>query len=264
VGVSTVPSASVSAGAPTFIDHPPSASSSLPVAALEGGGESATRSQETDSPTPLPPLLKQALGRFQSCEAEGLDDNLLQNRVAEVLRDLLIASNQALASLQASRDLKAKMAKLEEDFAARDKVFANCETALYVEVASLCQIEKDVKKALQDNSLEAVEFEAKILPLRTLTIELNDLVAELKGKMADLESRSTQRQVLLKQVEGELVEKTESFRRVEEELMNDVVAAYGEVFQNVVAQVTCAYPEIDPSLFDESKCVVDGQIVPRG
>jgi len=77
--------------------HPPSASSPLPAVALEGEGESATRSQETDSPTPLPLLLRQALSRFQSCEAEGLDDNILQERVAEVLGDLLFASNRELA-----------------------------------------------------------------------------------------------------------------------------------------------------------------------
>ena len=65
---------------------------------------------------------------------------------------LLFASNQALARTQASKDLEAKMAKHEEDFAARAKVFANHETDLYLEVASLRQIEKDVKKALQDKS----------------------------------------------------------------------------------------------------------------
>jgi len=60
-----------------------------------------------------------------------------------------------------------------------------------------------------------------------------------------------------------LVGAIESLRRTEEELTNDAVAAYGEGFQDVVAQFACAYPEVDPSLFDESKCVVDGQIVPR-
>jgi len=192
---------------------------------------------------------------------EGLEEDLLQDRVAEFLGSLVFTSNRALARTQAFRDLEAKMTKLEEDSAARAKVFANRETVLYLEVANLRQIEKDVKKALQDKSLEAVELEAKILPLRTRKVELEDLVAELKGKMVDQESRSTRYEVLLGKVEGELVEKTESFRRAEEELMNDVVAAYGEGFQDVLAQFTCTYPETDPSLFDESKCVVDGQIV---
>jgi len=63
VSVSTMPSTSVSAGASTFVDHPPSASFPLP-AALEGGKGSATRIQGTDSPIPLPPLFRQALRHF--------------------------------------------------------------------------------------------------------------------------------------------------------------------------------------------------------
>ena len=51
----------------------------------------------------------------------------------------------------------------------------------------------------------------------------------------------------LGKVEGELAKKTESFKKAEEELMNDVVAAYGERFQDVVAQFTCTYPDTDPS-----------------
>jgi len=46
-----------------------------------------------------------------------------------------------------------------------------------------------------------------------------------------------------------LAEKTESFRRAEEELLNDAAAAYGEGFQDVVTQFTCAYlTQIPPSL----------------
>ena len=190
---------------------------------------------------------------------ESLDDNLLQERVAEVLEDLLFASNLALSRTQASKDLEVKMAKLEEDFAARTKVFANRETALYLELASL-----------HDKGLKVVELEAKILPLRTRTIELDDIVAGLKLKVANLEDRSTHREILLGQVQGELAEKTESLagaieslKRTKEELTNDAVAAYGEGFQDAIAQFACAYPEVDPSLFDESKCVVDGQIMPQ-
>jgi len=197
VGVIAAPSASVSAGATTFIDHPPSASSPLPAVALESGGESAPGGQETESSPPLPLLLKRVLSRFQSCRVEGLDDNLLRERVAEVIGDLMFASDLALSRTQASKDLEVKMAKLKEDFAARTKVFANRETALYLELASLRQSEKDSKKALQDKSLEAVELEAKILPLRTRTVELDDIVAELREKVANIEDKSTQREVLL-------------------------------------------------------------------
>jgi len=199
-----------------------------------------------------------------------VDENFLQDRVAEFLGPLVFASNPALARTQAFRDLEAKISRLEEDATARAKTFAHRETALYLEVTNLRQIEKDIKKTLQEKSLEAVELEAKILPLHTRNVELDDLLTELKGKMADLESRSTRREVLLGKVEGELAElkgepaeKFESFKRVEEELMNDTTAAYGEGCQDVVAQFTCAYPETNPSLFHESKYVVDGQIVPR-
>ena len=143
-------------------------------------------------------------------------------------------------------------------------------TALYLELASLRQYEKDAKKALQDKSLEVVELEARILPLRTRAVDLEDTVAELKGKVVSLEERDTQREILLGRVEGELAEKTESlagaiesFRRTEEEPTNDVAAAYGEGFQDAIAQFACVHPKVDLALFGESKCIVDGQIVPR-
>jgi len=263
--MTVAPSASASAGTPTFMDHPPSASSLLQVVALEGGGESAPGGQETPSSLPLPWLLQKALSRFQSQEVEGLGNNLLL-----VLGDLLFASNLALNRIQDSEDLKVRVAKLEEDLTARTKIFTNRETTLYLELESLRQSEKDAKKALHDKGLEAVELETKILPLHTRGVELEDLVVELKGKVANLEERATQREVLLGQVEGKLAEKTESlagtiesFRRTEEELTNDVVEAYGEGFQDVVAQFACAHPEVDLTLFGESKCVVDDQIVPR-
>jgi len=85
----------------------------------------------------------------------------------------------------------------------------------------------------------------------------------MKENIARLEERATQRGVLLGQVEGELVEKVESFRKIEEELTNDVADAYGEGFQDVIAQFACVHPEVDLTPFSESKCVVDGQLVPR-
>jgi len=190
--------------------------------------------------------------------------------MAEFLGGLALASDQALARAQASSDLKEELVKVKEDLAIREQVFANRETTLYLEMANLRQIEKNVKKALRDKSMEAVELEAKILPLCTRNVELGDQLIELKGKMADLEDRSTRREVLMGKVEGELAElkgelaeKSESFKRAEEELLNDTAAAYDEGFQDVVAQFTCAYPETDPSLFHESKHVVDDKIVPR-
>ena len=88
--------------------------------------------------------------------------------------------------------------------------------------------------------------------------------------MAKLDERATQREILLGQVEEELAEKTESlaetiesFKKTEEELTNDVDDAYSEGFQDAIAQFAYAYPEVDLTPFGESKCVVDGQIVPR-
>jgi len=119
------------------------------------------------------------------------------------------------------------VAKLEEELSTRTKTCTNRETAMYLELASLRHSEKDAYKALHDKGQEAVELDAKILPLRTHAVELEKLVAKLKGKIAKLEETTTQREVLLGQVEGELVEKIESFKKIEEELTNDVVDAYG-------------------------------------
>jgi len=58
-------------------------------------------------------------------------------------------------------------------------------------LASLRQSEKDAKKALHDKGQEAVELEARILPLRTHAVELEDLMAELEGKVANMEERAT-------------------------------------------------------------------------
>jgi len=62
---------------------------------------------------------------------------------------------------------------------------------MYVELASLHQSEKDAKKALHDKGQEAVQLKAKILPLCTNVIELEELVKEMKEKMARLEERAT-------------------------------------------------------------------------
>ena len=179
------------------------------------------------------------------------------------LGEFLIASILALNRTQEAEDLKVRVAKLEEELSTRTKTFNNRETAMYLELASLRQFEKDAKKALHDKGQEAVELEVKILPLRTHAVELEELVVELKGKMAKLEERATQREVLLGQVEGELVEKIESFKKTEEELTNDAPNAYSEGFQDAIAQFACVHPEVDLTPFGESKCVVDGKLVPR-
>jgi len=78
------PSHSTSSGlTPTFMDNPPSTSSSRDLVVIEDGGESAPEDHQP-SPTPeLPALLQEALKHFQDKEmVESLDSNLLQARVA--------------------------------------------------------------------------------------------------------------------------------------------------------------------------------------
>jgi len=106
-------------------------------------------------------------------------------------------------------------------------------------------------------------MEAKILPLHNKVIDLEKKVKGMQAKMAKLEERATQREVQLGQVEGELAEKIELFKKTEEELNNDVADAYDEGFQDAIAQFACVHPEVDLSPFAESKCVVEGQLVPR-
>jgi len=73
VGEAVAPSTSASGGTPTFMDHPPSATSPLPLVVHEGGGESALEGQEMPSTSPLPLLLQQIFSRFQDKEVvEGL------------------------------------------------------------------------------------------------------------------------------------------------------------------------------------------------
>jgi len=76
-------------------------------------------------------------------------------------------------------------------------------------------------------------LEAKILPK---VVNLEEKVEGMQTKMEKLEERATQREVRLGQVEGELAEKIELFKKTEEELNNDDVDAYGEGFQDAITQ----------------------------
>jgi len=255
---------SASGGTPTFRDNPPSASSPCQLVVHEGAGESVPEAQQVPFAPELPMLLQQILKHFQDKEVlESLGGNLFQDHIVHYLGDFLVASNLDLSRAQEAENIKTRMAKLEEELSLKAKTFVNRETALYVELASLCQSEKDTKKALHDKGQEAFRLEAKIFPLRTNVIELEGLVAEMKEKVAKLEDRATQREVLLGQVEGELAEKVESFKKVDDELTNDAADAYGEGFEDAIAQFSYVHPKVDLSPFAESKCVVDRQLVLR-
>ena len=128
VGEAVEPSPSASGGTPTFRDNALSASSLFQLLVHEGGGESAPEGQQVPSAPELPMLLQQILKRFQDKEVlESLDS----------LGDFLIASNLALSRAQEAEELKARMAELEEELSLKTKTFANRETAMYNELASL-------------------------------------------------------------------------------------------------------------------------------
>jgi len=73
-------------------------------------------------------------------------------------------------------------------------------------------------------------------------VDLERKVEEMQAKMLKLEERVTQREVLLGKVEGELAEKVELFKKTEEELTNNAANAYGEGFQDAIAQFACVHP----------------------
>jgi len=198
VGEAVAPSPSASGGTPDFRDNPPSAFSLRHLIVHEGGGESALEGQEMPSTSELPTLLQQIFKRFQDKEVlESLSGNFIQDRIFHGLGDFLIASSLTLSRAQEAEELRARMVKLEEELSLKTNTFANCETAMYVELASLRQSEKDAKKALYDKSHKAVQLEAKILPLCNNVVELEGLVEEMKAKMVRLKERATQREVLL-------------------------------------------------------------------
>ena len=194
---------------------------------------------------------------------ESLGGNLLQDRVAQGLGDFLIVSNLALSKAEDVQDSQVETTKLREELALQAKALSNRETTMYQELANLHKLEKEVKRLLFEKSQEALESESKILLLYNKVVELEEKVEEMQAKMAKLEERVTQRKVQLGQVEGELAEKVELFKKTEEELNNDVVDAYGEGFQDAMAQFAWVHPEVDLSPFAESKCVVDRQLVPK-
>jgi len=83
-------------------------------------------------------------------------------------------------------------------------------------------------------------------------VELEKEAEVTKAKMAKLEERATNKEVQLGDVEAELTQQAENFKKAEVELIEDALA-----------QVACAHPEMDASPFATSNRVVDGQIVPR-
>jgi len=65
----------------------------------------------------------------------------------------------------------------------------------------------------------------------------------------------------LAQREEKLVQKDASLEKAKEELTKDIANSYLMGFDDVVAQVTYVYPELDLSKIGLGKVVVDGQLV---
>ena len=76
-------------------------------------------------------------------------------------------------------------ARMKGELALQAYIFANHETVLNQELSSLCQSEKETKKLLFDKDQEALQLEAKILPLRNV-IDLEEQAEGAKAKMAKL------------------------------------------------------------------------------
>ena len=97
--------------------------------------------------------------------------------------------------------------------------------------------------------------------MRTRAVELKEEAEATKAKMAKLEERATNQEVQLGGVEAELAQQAENFKKTEAELIEDVADAYSLGFEDALAQVACAHPEMDASPFTTSNHVVDGQTI---
>jgi len=131
------------------------------------------------------------------------------------------------------------------------------------ELSSLPQSERETKKKLFDKGQEYTDLESRVLTLRTRVVELEEEAATTKTKMVKLEERATNQEVQLGRAEAELTQQAESFKKAKADLIEDAADAYAAGFEDALAQVACAHPEMDVSPFVTLNLVVDGQIVPR-
>ena len=94
--------------------------------------------------------------------------------------------------------------------------------------------------------------------MRTWAVELEKEAGATKAKMAKLEERATNQEVQLGHVKAELTQQAENFKKTEVELIEDAVDAYAAGFEDALAQVACAHPEMNALPFTTSNHVVDG------
>ena len=153
--------------------------------------------------------------------------------------------------------------KKNEELAQLVLIFTNRETTLDQELSNPRQSEKETKKRLFDKGQEYTDLESRVLPLRYKVVEMESEAEATKVQRAKLEERAMNQEVQLGRAEAELTQQAENFKKAEAELIEDVADAYATGFEDALAQVACAHPEMDASLFATSNRVVDGQIVPR-
>jgi len=239
-------------------DQTPSAPSSSYLFALVDGGASVPVAPSTPE---LPAVLQHALKGFHLEMTVDSDETVARERLGLNFGALLAQSNALITKPEARVALVEAKAKEETTLLARS--FATCEVALKQELTSLCQSEKDLSKRLHVKCEEAVEQEANILPLRIRVIELKEAAEASKAKMARLEERSINREVHLGHVEPELLQQAKRFKEAKAELIGVAVEAYDARFEDALAQVVCAHPEMNFSHFAASNRVVNEQIVSK-
>jgi len=132
----------------------------------------------------LPAVLQYALKSFHEKGAtKALDEDGLREHMGHALGEFLVNSSGLADQVQArmreelsqmegkkKEELALAEKRMKEELAQQAWVFAICETALTQEFSSLHQSKKDTKRQLFDKGQEAVQLEAKILPLRTRVI----------------------------------------------------------------------------------------------
>ena len=87
----------------------------------------------------------------------------------------------------------------------------------------------------------------EILPLRTRVVELEEEAEQTKAKMAKLVDRAINQEVQFGQVEGELAQQSESFKKAEAELIEDAADTYAAGFEDALVEVACVHSEMDTS-----------------
>jgi len=205
----TTTSYSSTTGHPTSLRGQSTNASSPPgLLALEVGGESVPAAPSTPE---LPVVLQHALKGFQIGVTEDSYETAARERLGLNFGALMAQFNALITRTEVRVALVEVKAK--EETTLLTHAFTTRKTALKQELTSLRQAEKDLSKRLHDKSQEAVELEAKILPLRTQAIKLEEAIETSKANMTRLEERSISREMQLGRAEAELLQQAERFKK---------------------------------------------------